>query len=80
MSKDVKIRKGANIKLKGLAEKLFIAPIATSDIVLKPTDFPTLTPKLSIKIGDKVKAGSPLFFNKENDKVLFNSPVSGEVT
>jgi len=80
MSKDVKIRKGVNIKLSGVAEKLFAEPISTSDIVLKPTDFPTLVPKLSVKVGDKVKAGSVLFYDKSNDQILFTSPISGEVT
>ena len=65
MSKDVKIRKGVNIKLKGFAERLYADAASTSDVVIKPTDFPGLTPKLAVKIGDKVKAGSPLFYNKE---------------
>jgi Na+-transporting NADH:ubiquinone oxidoreductase subunit A len=80
MSKDVKIRKGVNIKLKGVAEKLYADAASTSDVVIKPTDFPGLTPKLAVKIGDKVKAGSPLFYNKEIDSVMFTSPISGEVT
>ena len=80
MSKDVKIRKGVNIKLKGIAEKRYSTAITTSDVVLKPTDFPGLIPKLSIKVGAKVKAGSPIFYNKENDKIMFTSPISGEVT
>ncbi len=79
MSRDVKIRKGVNIKLKGVAEKIYANPVLTSDIVLKPSDFPTLIPKLAIKVGEKVKAGTPIFYNKENNKVLFTSPVSGEV-
>lgn len=79
MSKDVKIRKGVNIKLLGVADKMYANPVSTSDIILKPTDFPGLTPKLSVKIGDKVKAGSPIFYNKEDDRVLFTSPISGEV-
>ncbi len=80
MSKDVKIRKGVNIKLTGLAEKIYADSVSTSDVVLKPTDFPGLKPKLSVKEGAKVKAGSPVYYNKENDKVLFTSPISGEVT
>ena len=36
MSKDVKIRKGVNIKLKGAADKLYSSAITTSDVVLKP--------------------------------------------
>lgn len=79
MSKDVQIRKGANINLKGVADKLHTATVHPTEIVLKPSDFPMLTPKLSVKVGDKVKAGSALFFNKENEKMLFTSPVSGEV-
>lgn len=79
MSKDVKIKRGANINLKGAAEKLHTNTITATEVVLKPTDFPTLIPKLSVKVGDKVKAGSPLFYNKEIEEVLFTSPVSGEV-
>ena len=80
MSKEIKIRKGANIKLKGAAEKLYTNPANVTEIVLKPSDFPTLNPKLLAKVGDKVKAGTPLFFDKENDKIMFTSPISGEVT
>lgn len=79
MSKDVKIRKGANIKLKGVAEKLYSNPISASEVALKPDDFPTLMPKMSVKVGAKVKAGSALFFDKENENILFTSPISGEV-
>ncbi len=32
-----------------------------------------------VKEGDSVKAGSPLFFNKYNEKIIFTSPVSGSV-
>ena len=80
MSKDVKIRKGVNIKLKGSAEKIYAKPVSTSDIVLKPTDFSGLTPKMMVKVGEKVKVGSPIFYNKEVDRVLFTSPICGEVT
>lgn len=80
MSKEIKIRKGADIKLKGVAEKLYTNPANVSEIVIKPSDFPTLMPKLTVKVGDKVKAGTPLFFDKGNDKIMFTSPISGEVT
>ena len=32
-----------------------------------------------VKVGDEVKAGTPLFFNKYSERVLFTSPVSGTV-
>ena len=42
-------------------------------------DFPGLTPKLNVKEGDKVLAGSPLFHDKIRPEILFTSPVSGKV-
>ena len=78
MSKHVKIRKGVDIKLQGTAEKVF-ATVPSETYVIKPTDFHGRTPKLLVKVGDDVKAGSPLFYDKYNEKVKFTSPVSGEV-
>ena len=46
---------------------------------VRPPNFHGLTPKLVVKEGAQVKAGTPLFFDKYNDKVQFTSPVSGEV-
>lgn len=80
MSKDIRLKKGLNINLKGEADKVY-ASIPQSDLFrLKPSDFHGLTPKLTVKVGDKVKAGSCIFFDKYNEKVRFSSPVSGEVT
>lgn len=80
MSKVVKIKKGLDIQLKGSAEKVLAkAPIAESYAV-KPTDFTGLIPKLAVKQGDEVKAGTPLFFDKNRPDILFVSPVSGTVS
>ena len=77
MPKVIKIRKGLHIPLLGEAEKiLHLAPRAESYAV-SPTDFHGLTPKLMVREGEKVKAGSPLFFDKYNEDVVFTSPVSG---
>lgn len=80
MSKNIKIRKGADIKLAGAADRVKAdAPKATS-FAIKPTDFHGLTPKLVVKEGDSVKAGSPIFHDKYNEHLKFTSPVSGKVT
>ncbi len=81
MSKTVKIRKGANIKLVGKAEKIYAdyTP-AYETISVKPTDFHGVIPKVLAKPGAKVKAGTPLFYDKDNPRVKFCSPVSGEVS
>jgi Na+-transporting NADH:ubiquinone oxidoreductase subunit A len=80
MSKVIKIKKGLNIKLKGSAEKVLEKTEQASKFAIKPTDFQNLTPKLTVKIDDEVKAGSPLFFDKYQPEVLFTSPVSGKVS
>lgn len=79
MPKVFKIRKGLNIPLKGEAEKVFTRAEMAEYYALKPVDFAGLTPKLAVAEGDKVKAGSPLFFDKYRPDILFTSPVSGEV-
>lgn len=79
MSKYVKIKKGLNIKLAGEAVKS-ISILPLSEIfAIQPSDFPGLTPKLLTKQGDEVQAGSPLFYDKNNEDIIFCSPVSGEV-
>ncbi|WP_290535466.1 Na(+)-translocating NADH-quinone reductase subunit A [Alistipes sp.] len=79
MSKIITLRKGLDINLAGKPqETLAEAPMA-SEYALSPLDFEGVTPKLLVKVGDKVKAGTPLFFNKYNERVLFTSPVSGTV-
>jgi len=79
MSKTVKIRKGANIPLSGSAEKVKGEATFASSFAIKPTDFHGLIPKLVVKQGAEVKAGSVLFYDKYNEHVKFVSPVSGEV-
>ena len=80
MSEDIRLKKGLNIQLVGEAEQVYSTVNDATTYELKPSDFHGLTPKLAVKIGDKVKAGTVLFFDKYNEKVKFCSPVSGEVT
>lgn len=79
MSKVITLRKGLDIHLLGRAEEsLAEAPLAP-EYALSPLDFEGVTPKLLVKVGDEVKAGTPLFFNKYDERILFTSPVSGRV-
>ena len=79
MSKTIRIRKGLDIRLKGGAEQVLVQTEPAKVVALKPTDFHGLVPKVLVKPGDKVLAGSPLFGDKYNERVLYTSPVSGEV-
>ena len=79
MSKTIRIRKGLDLRLKGEAEKVIVQADPPGVVDIKPTDFHGLTPKVLVKPGQEVKAGMPLFRDKYNERVLFASPVSGEV-
>ncbi|HPK04802.1 MAG TPA: Na(+)-translocating NADH-quinone reductase subunit A [Bacteroidales bacterium] len=79
MNKIVKIRKGLDIPLAGHAEKVF-KDLDSTNYAVKPTDFIGVVPKLLVKEGDEVKAGTHLFFNKYQERILFTSPVSGKVS
>lgn len=79
MSKQIKLRKGLNIRLIGKADKILIPEERPELFAVKPIDFPGLVPKMSVRPGDKVKAGTPLFFDKQRPEVKYTSPVSGEV-
>lgn len=79
MSKDIRIKKGLDIKLVGAAEQSKSKAIRSNTYAINPADFHGVTPKIISKVGEEVKAGSPLFYSKSNEKILFNSPVSGEV-
>ena len=79
MSANIKIKRGLNIKLAGEAAKSVTNIPLPEIFAIKPTDFAGLTPKLLIKEGEEVQAGTPLFYDKNNEAILFTSPVSGEV-
>jgi Na+-transporting NADH:ubiquinone oxidoreductase subunit A len=78
MSNTFKIKKGLDIKLLGEAEKS-IKEIPTPIAAIKPPDFHGVFPKLLVQEGDEVKAGSPIFFDKYRENIIFTSPVSGKV-
>lgn len=79
MSKIVKIRRGLNIPMEGRAENVLVQSKMSETYGVKPQDFPGLLPKMEVNVGDRVKAGTPLFHDKNHPEVKFSSPVSGEV-
>ena len=80
MSKIITLRKGLDIRLQGEAQQTVASAPAAAEYAVSPLDFEGVTPKLLVKVGDEVKAGTPLFFNKYDERVLFTSPVSGTVS
>lgn len=80
MSKTINIKQGFNINLAGKAKKSFSNFEYPETYAVKPTDFQGIErPKLLVKEGDEVKAGTPVFFDKKNEKIKFTAPVSGKI-
>lgn len=79
MSRDIRIKKGLDIKLVGEAEKTTTQLPLSSVYAIKPDDFHKIIPKLLVKVGAEIKAGDPLFYSKTNEQIIFPSPVSGEI-
>tara|TARA_R110002050_G_scaffold252628_1_gene390854 strand:+ start:10860 stop:12200 length:1341 start_codon:yes stop_codon:yes gene_type:complete len=78
MSKHINIKRGLDIKLEGVAEK--VTSESSSDVfALKPADFHGVSPKLLLKEGATVEAGTAVYFDKNKPAVQFCSPVSGEI-
>lgn len=79
MSDIIRIRRGLNIKIGGVAEKILMPQTSVARYGVKPIDFPGLTPKLLVRPGDSVRAGSSLFGDKLTPEICFASPVSGTI-
>ena len=73
------LKKGLNIPISGEAALETMRTIAPDVVAVKPTDFKGFSPRLMVKEGDKVLAGSPVLADKQNPDILLTSPVSGTV-
>jgi Na+-transporting NADH:ubiquinone oxidoreductase subunit A len=80
MSKDIRIKKGLDIRLVGEAEKVVSECPRSRTITIRPSDFHLVTPKMVVKEGAKLQAGDELFFSKSQESIRFVSPVAGTLT
>ena len=75
----IKLKKGLDIPFEGQAAETLGSVRRPEVFHVVPDQFAGITPKLDVKVGDRVKAGSPLFHDKAFESLFFTSPVSGEV-
>lgn len=78
MSETITIKRGLDINLLGEAQKE-INRVDSNLYAIKPVDFIGVFPKVMVQEGDKVKAGTQLFYDKYHDNIKFSSPVSGTI-
>lgn len=79
MSNHIRLRKGLNVPLNGEAQTQISKTISPGVVAIKPTDFKGFTPRLIVKEGEEVQAGTPLLVHKKNPNIKLCSPVSGKV-
>jgi Na+-transporting NADH:ubiquinone oxidoreductase subunit A len=79
MSDQIRLKKGLDLPIAGAALCEVTRRVAPGLVAVKPTDFRGMVPRLLVKEGDPVKAGTPLFADKKNTAMVFCSPVSGTV-
>jgi len=79
MSNNIDLKKGLNIPIKGSAKPVVAKTVVPDAIAIVPSDFKGLTPRLLVKEGDRVLAGSPVLADKTHPEILITSPVSGTV-
>ncbi|MFY7810814.1 MAG: Na(+)-translocating NADH-quinone reductase subunit A [Flavobacterium sp.] len=79
MSKDIRIKKGLDIKLKGKAEEVISTVNRSKVYTINPSDFHGIVPKMLVKEGDSVQAGTPIFYSKTDEAIKIVSPVSGTI-
>ncbi len=79
MSKTIKLKKGLDIRLVGVANKVKAEVSLPKTVSIKPSDFHGMTPKMLVKEGETVKVGSIVFQDKYKESIKFASPVNGVV-
>lgn len=79
MSNNIDLKKGLDVPIKGAADLKVKKTFVPDVVAIKPSDFRGLAPRLLVREGDKVMAGSPILADKSHPDILVTSPASGTV-
>jgi len=77
--KGIQTQRGANLNIKGKADKILDSTITSSTYALNPDDFFGTVPKLLVKEGQSIKKGDPIFYSKNNPRIKIVSPIAGNL-
>lgn len=74
-------KKGFDIKLEGEALHEVKEASNVTRFAVQPKNFVGMSPipKILVEVGDTVKAGQPIFFDKKRPEIMYAAPVSGEL-
>ncbi|MDD2284146.1 MAG: Na(+)-translocating NADH-quinone reductase subunit A [Paludibacter sp.] len=79
MANLIKTKRGLNIPVNGRPIEIIGTSTLPKEFALIPDNYHGITPKLLVKEGDEVKAGTPVFYEKQFPGMNFVSPVSGKI-
>lgn len=74
------IKKGMDVPLAGTPRSEIADLPEPKSFSLFPQEYAGIIPRMSVKEGDTVRRGSPLFYHKKNDALKFRSPAAGNVS
>ena len=76
----IKLKKGHNINIAGVASREILPTQKNSTVSLCPENFRYIKPKLLVKENDIVKLGDPIFFDKLSPEVKWPAIASGKIS
>ncbi|MEJ2128454.1 MAG: Na(+)-translocating NADH-quinone reductase subunit A [Woeseiaceae bacterium] len=77
----IKINKGLDVPVAGRPElSIHHDTNPVTSVGLVGWDTPGLKPKMTVAVGDRVKLGQTLYFDKRNPEVKYTSPGSGTIS
>lgn len=79
MNKVIKLTKGLDIPMEGKAAAEIKSISRPAVYAIVPDHYAGIKPKMLVREGDVVKAGTALFCDKSHESMLFASPVSGKI-
>ena len=79
MSNNIVLKKGLSVPVDGTPAPFVSRPVLPPVVAIQPDDFKGLKPRLLVKEGDRVLAGTPVLADKVCTDILVTSPVSGTV-
>ncbi len=75
----IDLKKGLSIPVSGAADRIVSEKLVPDTVAIQPDEFKGFLPRLLVREGDAVLAGSPVMADKKNPEILLTSPVSGTV-
>ncbi len=80
MSLKITLKRGLDINIMGEIASPHINKIQATSCAIIPDDYHGFVPKLEVKEGDVVFAGSPILHDKNNESIKIVSPIGGRIS